>query len=142
MFGLETSRCCSGPTLAQPLASKDIKPHVARPRRNFMASCSPDWCVSGKNDLARTGSISSYCRAQELHAVELVALRRVAPRRAAQRTCGAAHSVRSTRTGLSQRDKHHLQRIEMRPGGLQSVKKSSQRGVQRCSIVSMTSRVL
>src|SRR5206468_6335032 len=40
------------------------------------------------------------------HLVELVALRRVAPRRAAQRPSEAAHSVRSTRTGLSQRDKH------------------------------------
>ena len=40
--------------------------------------------------------------------VELVALRRVAPRRAAQRLTGAPYSVRSTRTGLSQRDKHHI----------------------------------
>ena len=40
--------------------------------------------------------------------MELVALRRVAPRGAAQWPSGAAHSVRSTRTGLSQRDKHHL----------------------------------
>src|SRR3989442_614465 len=51
-----------------------------------------------------------YCRARQLHAVELVVLRRVAPRRAAQRPSGAAHSVRSTRTGLSQRDKHHPQK--------------------------------
>jgi len=49
---------------------------------------------------------------RQLLAVELVALRRVAPRRAAQRPSGVAHSVRSTRTGLSQRDKHHLQETE------------------------------
>src|SRR5216117_1022776 len=63
----------------------------------------------------RSGSNSFYCRARNLDAVELVALRRVAPRRAAQRPSGAAYSVRSTRTGLSQRDKHHLQEIEMHP---------------------------
>jgi hypothetical protein len=45
--------------------------------------------------------------------VELVALRRVAPRGAAQRQFRATHSVRSTRTGLSQCDKHHLQETEM-----------------------------
>src|SRR5881296_4005080 len=56
--------------------------------------------------------ISVYCKVRHFHEVELVALRRVAPRRAAQRPAGAAHSVRSTRTGLSQRDKHHLQETE------------------------------
>src|SRR5438093_12569629 len=54
---------------------------------------------------------------RQLLVVELVALRRVAPRRAAQgtikrkRPSGAAHSVCSARTGLSQRDKHHLQEM-------------------------------
>src|SRR5437867_2045225 len=60
------------------------------------------------------GRILFYCRVRHLHAVELVALRRVAPRRAAQRPSGAAHSIRSTRTGLSQRDEHHPQEIELR----------------------------
>jgi hypothetical protein len=45
---------------------------------------------------------------ERFQAHELVALRRVAPRRAAQRPSGPAHPVRSTRTGLSQRGKHHL----------------------------------
>src|SRR5881409_1417132 len=44
--------------------------------------------------------------AVELVAVELVALRRVAPRGAARRRPGLVVSVRSARTGLSQRDKH------------------------------------
>src|SRR5881397_299165 len=61
------------------------------------------------------GGISSCCRARHLYAVGLVALRRVAPRRAAQRPAGAAHSVRYTRTGLSQRDKLHQQETQMRP---------------------------
>src|SRR5437867_2711364 len=61
------------------------------------------------------GCISFYCRARHVHVVELVALRRVAPRRAAQRPSGTAHSVRSARTGLSQRDKHHLQEIATHP---------------------------
>ena len=60
-------------------------------------------------------AISVYCTVRHLLAVELVALRQVAPRRAAQRPSGAAHSVRSARTGLSQRDKPHLQGIEIRP---------------------------
>src|SRR5207247_6347444 len=70
---------------------------------------------------------STRIRGPRVFAVELVALRRVASRSrrraeaalwraaqagAAQRPSGAAHSVRSTRTGLSQRDKHHLQEIE------------------------------
>jgi len=50
---------------------------------------------------------SVYCGVRHLSVVELVA-----PRRAAQRPSGAAHSVRSTRTGLSQRDKHHLQETD------------------------------
>src|SRR2546425_13065579 len=74
---------------------------------------SRDWCL---------GRISFCCRARHLHAVELVALRRVAPCRAAHRSSGAAHSVRSTRTGLSQRDKHHLQELELRPGTLDVVR--------------------
>ena len=44
--------------------------------------------------------------------VERVALRRVAPRSAAQRQSWDNHSVRSTRTGLSQRDTHHLLETE------------------------------
>src|SRR5881296_2445922 len=47
----------------------------------------------------------------QLLVVELVALRRVAAQGTIKRKrpSGAAHSVRSARTGLSQRDKHHLQ---------------------------------
>jgi len=58
--------------------------------------------------VSNSSSLALHRRAALLHAVALVALQRVAPRRAAQRPRGAAHSVRSTRTGLSQRDKHHL----------------------------------
>src|SRR5437867_10096934 len=60
---------------------------------------------TSKGELAFRGRLSISCRAGHLNAVELVALRRVAPRRAAQQPFWAAHSVRSTRTGLSQRDK-------------------------------------
>jgi len=42
----------------------------------------------------------------------LLAVELVAPRRAAQRLPGVAPSVRSTRTGLSQRDKHPLQETD------------------------------
>src|SRR5881397_1055422 len=67
------------------------------------------------------GGISSCCRARHLYAVGLVALRRVAPRRAAQRLAGTAHSVRSTRTGLSQRDKLHQTLARRTPEGESSL---------------------
>src|SRR3989442_510762 len=67
---------------------------------------------------------STKSRQQEqrthLRGVELVALRRAAPRRAAQQPSRAAHPVRSTRTGLSRRDKHHLHEIELLPGRISS----------------------
>jgi len=75
----------------------------------------PDRLASKQNAIILDGTHFSLLQRAASAWVELVALRRVAPRRAAQRPSWAAHSVRSARTGLSQRDKHHLQKIEIRP---------------------------
>src|SRR5436309_13249817 len=76
----------------------------------------PARLASKQNAIILDGTHFSLLQRAASAWVELVALRRVAPRRAAQRPSGAAHSVRSTRTGLSQRDKHHLQETEKRNG--------------------------
>ena len=103
-------------------ACADTQATTARvsPRMSFfirgICSPKPDLKQARKHSVVECAASQFICRVRQLLAVELVALRRVAPRRAAQRPSGAAHSVRSTRTGLSQRDKHHLQETEKRNG--------------------------
>src|SRR6185503_11327987 len=41
MFGLDTSRCCSGPTVEQPLPSNASRPTANMPRRSFVQARSP-----------------------------------------------------------------------------------------------------